>query len=165
MAFFCCVPIFNYSGELRNFSFHAPRWPKISIKKKTRLSVSEHGWLTWIRFQLQWKMRFRKGGRYRRSEVEGLPTTPIVVLRSVSRSYVTLSVSRSYVTRLFKVDTNFKNVFTLKKKRKKGRKGAIFFFFVRLHPSLPIYKSAAVASLVNWLAGGDVIFRRCTPLQ
>ncbi len=32
----------------------------------------------------------------------------------VSRSYVTLSVSRSYVTRLFEVDTDFKNVFTLK---------------------------------------------------
>ncbi len=63
-------------------------------------------------------MRFRKGSRYRRSEVEGLPTTPIilciVVSRWVSRSYVTLSLSRSYVTRLFEVDTNFKNVFTLK---------------------------------------------------
>ncbi len=60
-------------------------------------------------------MRFRKGGRYRRSEVEGLPTTLIIlfVVVSGSRSYVTLSVSRSYVTRLFEVDTNFKNVFTL----------------------------------------------------
>ncbi len=58
-------------------------------------------------------MRFRKGGRYRRSEVEGLPTTPIILCVVVSRSYVTLSVSKSYVTRLFKVDTDFKNVFTL----------------------------------------------------
>ncbi len=32
----------------------------------------------------------------------------------MSRSYVTLSVSRSYVTRLFEVDTDFKNVFALK---------------------------------------------------
>ncbi len=32
----------------------------------------------------------------------------------MSRSYVTLSVSKSYVTRLFEVDTNFKNVFKLK---------------------------------------------------
>ncbi len=33
---------------------------------------------------------------------------------SVSRSYVTQSVSRSYVTRLFEIDTDFKNVFMLK---------------------------------------------------
>ncbi len=41
----------------------------------------------------------------------GLLTTPIIlcVVGSVSRSYVILSVSRSYVTRLFKVDTDFKN--------------------------------------------------------
>ncbi len=32
----------------------------------------------------------------------------------MSVSYVTLSVSRSYVTRLFEVDTDFKNVFMLK---------------------------------------------------
>ncbi len=41
--------------------------------KKTRLSVSGHGRLTRICFQLQWKMRFQKGGRYRRSEVERAP--------------------------------------------------------------------------------------------
>ncbi len=35
--------------------------------------MSGHGRLTWIRFQLQWKMRFRKGGRCRRSEVERDP--------------------------------------------------------------------------------------------
>ncbi len=99
---------------------------KVDMKKlhmqkfciKTRLSVSGHGRLTWIRFQLQWKVRFRKGGRYRCSEVEGLPTTPIilfvVVSVLVSRSYVTLSVSRSCVTGLFEVDIDFKNVFTLK---------------------------------------------------
>ncbi len=45
----------------------------VKTNKKTRLSVSGHGWLTWIRFQLQWKMRFRKEGRYRRSKVEGAP--------------------------------------------------------------------------------------------
>ncbi len=39
------------------------------------------------------------------------------VTLSMSRSYVTLSVSRSYVTRLFEVDTDFKNVFTLKRLR------------------------------------------------
>ncbi len=60
-------------------------------------------------------MRFRKGCRYRRSEVEGLPTTPIILCVVVSRSCVTLWVSRSYVTRLFEVDTDFKNIFTLKK--------------------------------------------------
>ncbi len=86
--------------------------------KETRLSVSGHGRLTWIRFQLlpsfvsklklQWKMRFRKGGRYRRGEVEALPTTPIILC-------VVVSVSVSYVTQLFEVDTDFKNVFTLKK--------------------------------------------------
>ncbi len=59
-------------------------------------------------------MRFRKGGRYRRIEVEGLPTTQIILCVVVSRSYVTLSASKSYVTRLFKVDTDFKNVFMLK---------------------------------------------------
>ncbi len=41
--------------------------------KKTRLSASGHGWLTWIRFQLQWKMKFQKGGGYRRSEIKGAP--------------------------------------------------------------------------------------------
>ncbi len=61
-------------------------------------------------------MSFWKGGRYRCSEVRGIPTTPIILCNvvSVSRSYVTLSVSRSYVTRLFEVDTDFKNVFMLK---------------------------------------------------
>ncbi len=59
-------------------------------------------------------MRFRKGGRYWRSEVEGLPNTPIILCVVVLRSYVTLSVSRSYVTRLSEVDTDFKNVFALK---------------------------------------------------
>ncbi len=54
-------------------------------------------------------MRFRKGGRYRRSEVEGFPTAPIILC-----TVVLVSVSRSYVTRLFEVDTDFKNVFTLK---------------------------------------------------
>ncbi len=73
--------------------------------KKTRLSMSGHERLTWIRFQLQWKMRFRKGGRYRRSEVKGLTTTPIILC---------VVVSRSYVTRLFELDTDFRNVFTLK---------------------------------------------------
>ncbi len=87
---------------------------KCIFTDKTRLSVSGHGRLTWIRFQLQWKMKFQKGGRYRRSEVEGLPTTPVILCVVVSRSYVTLSVSRSYVIRLFEVDTDFKNVFTLK---------------------------------------------------
>ncbi len=86
-------------------------YASLITKTKTWLSVSGHGWLTWIRFQLQWKVRFWGGARYRRSEVEGLPTTPIilcvVVSRSVSRSYVTLSVSGSYVTRLFEVDTDF----------------------------------------------------------
>ncbi len=53
-------------------------------------------------------MRLRKSGRYRRSEVERLPTTPIILC-------IVVSVSRSYVTRLFEVDTDFKNVFTLKK--------------------------------------------------
>ncbi len=61
-------------------------------------------------------MKFWKGGRHRCGEVEGLPTSPIIlcVVVSVSRSYVTLSLSRSYVTRLFAVDTDFKNAFTLK---------------------------------------------------
>ncbi len=63
------------------------------------------------------KDEISEGGRYQRSEVGGLPTTPIIlcvmVSRLVSRSYVTLSVSRSYVTRLFVMDTDFKNVFTL----------------------------------------------------
>ncbi len=63
-------------------------------------------------------MRFRKGGRYRRSEVDGLPTTPIIlcVVVSVSRLYITVSVSRSYVTRLFKVDTDLKRIHAKKKK-------------------------------------------------
>ncbi len=52
-------------------------------------------------------MRFLKGGRYRRSEVEGLPPTPIILC-------VVVSVSRLYVTQLFEVETDFKNVFTLK---------------------------------------------------
>ncbi len=56
-------------------------------------------------------MRFQKGGRYRRSEVEGLPTTPIIFCVVVS---VLVSVLRSYVKRLFEVDTDFKNIFTLK---------------------------------------------------
>ncbi len=73
--------------------------------------MSGHGWLTWIRFQLRWKMRFQKGGRYRRSEVKGLPTTPIILC---------VVVSRSYVTPLFEVDTDFKNVFTLKMCKKYG---------------------------------------------
>ncbi len=57
-------------------------------------------------------MRFRKGGRYRRSEVEGLPTTPIILC-----VVVLVLVWRSYVTRLFEVDTDFKNIFTLKCER------------------------------------------------
>ncbi len=49
-------------------------WKQLRVPlQKTRLSVSGHGRLMWIHFQLQWKMRFRKGGRYRRSEVEGAP--------------------------------------------------------------------------------------------
>ncbi len=52
---------------------------------------------------------YRICGRYRRSEVEGLPTTPIILCVVVS-----VPVSRSYVTRLFEVDTDFKNVLTLK---------------------------------------------------
>ncbi len=72
--------------------------------------MSGHGRLMWIRFQLQWKMRFWKGGRYRCSEVEGPPPTTSIILCVV----VSRLVSRSYVTRLFEVDTDFKNVFTLK---------------------------------------------------
>ncbi len=52
-------------------------------------------------------MRFQKGDRYRRSEVEGLPITPIILC---------VVMSRTYVTPLFEVDTDFKNVFTLKSK-------------------------------------------------
>ncbi len=41
-------------------------------------------------------------------------TIPIILCVVVSRS-----VSRSYVTRLFEVDTDFKNIFTFKKKKSK----------------------------------------------
>ncbi len=41
--------------------------------------------------------------------MEGLPTTPIILC-----VVVLVLVSRSYVTRLFEVDTDFKNVFKLK---------------------------------------------------
>ncbi len=66
------------------------------------------------------------GGRYRRSEVEGAPQYSNNFVRcgvgvkaichSVGcRGHMSLCrVSRSYVTRLLEVDTDFKNVFTLK---------------------------------------------------
>ncbi len=72
--------------------------------------MSGHGQLTWIRFQLllklQWKMRFWKGGRYRRSEVEGTP--------HCSNNFVCCGVGVEVICHSFEVGTDFKNVFTLK---------------------------------------------------
>ncbi len=94
-----------------------------NLLQKTRLSVSGHGQLTWVRFQLQWKMRFRKGSRYRRSEVEGPPHYSNnfvlcgveVVRHSVSVEVICHSVGVEVIRHsTFRSDTDFKNVFTLK---------------------------------------------------
>ncbi len=86
------------------------------LKKKLGfLCQDTDGWLMWICFQLQWKMRFRKGGRYRRSEVEGAPHYSNnfmhcgveVICHSVGVEVICHSTSR-------RVDTDFKNVFALK---------------------------------------------------